>query len=93
VKGAAASQRILDASFAEEDLSVDSADPLGLQHGTEVEVYPTDSGVKHHDKGRLVGLTEDEVVLSIHAHDKEVRVHYPRTGFRIKAVNSGGSRL
>ncbi|KAI1618000.1 glutathione S-transferase [Exophiala viscosa] len=93
LKGGAATQRVLNASFAEKDLTIDSADPLGLQHGTEVEVYPTDSGVKHHDKGRLLGLTEDEVVVSIQPQDKEVRVHYPRTGFRIKAVIGGSSKL
>lgn len=93
LKGDAASHRILNASFAENDPRIDSADPLGLQHGTEVEVYPTDTGVKHHDRGRLLGLTEDEVVLGIQAQGKEVRVHYPRTGFRIKEANAVSSKL
>ena len=90
-KGDAALQRITSASFAEEDLGVDEADPLGLQHGTEVEVFPIDSGFRHKDKGRLVGLNEDEVVVSIQTQGKEVRLHYPRTGFRIKAVTTGGN--
>jgi len=91
LKGNAAAQRILSASFAEKALKVDNGDPLGLQEGTDVEVFPIDSGSQHRDRGRLVGLTGDEVVLSIQAQGNEVHVHYPRTGFRIKAVHSESS--
>ncbi|OAG35666.1 hypothetical protein AYO21_10137 [Fonsecaea monophora] len=91
LKGDAAAERILNASFVDKDLGVDPADPLGLPQGTEVEVFPIDSGTQHHDRGRLVGLTEDEVVLSTQAKGKEVRLHFPRTGFRIKAVTGGGA--
>ncbi|KAK5232057.1 hypothetical protein LTR47_006898 [Exophiala xenobiotica] len=90
LKGGDAVQRILNATFAEKEPSVDSADPLGLQHGTEVEVFPIDSGSRNHDRGRLVGLTKDEVVLSVQAQGTELRLHYPRTGFRIKGATSGG---
>lgn len=88
VKGDAALQRILSASFADKDLGIDSADPLGLQQGAEVEVFPIDSGLRYHDQGRLIGLTEDEVVLSTRTKGKEIRLHFPRTGFRIKSVSS-----
>jgi hypothetical protein len=90
LKGDDAVQRILNATFAEKEPSVDSADPLGLQHGMEVEVFPIDSGSRHHDRGRLVGLTKDEVVLNVQAQGTELRLHYPRTDFRIKAATSGG---
>ncbi|KIX10002.1 uncharacterized protein Z518_01083 [Rhinocladiella mackenziei CBS 650.93] len=90
LKGDAALQRILNASFAQPDVGIDQADPLGLQQGTEVEVFPTDSGVRHHDQGQLIGLSEDEVVLGMQTKGREIRVHYPRTGFRIKAVTAGG---
>ncbi|KIW10333.1 hypothetical protein PV08_11295 [Exophiala spinifera] len=89
LKGGAAVQRILTAAFAQSELGVDIGDPLGLQHGTEVEVFPTDSGTKHHDRGRLIGLNEDEVVLSIQTQGRELRLHYPRTGFRIKVITPG----
>ena len=75
LKGGAAAERILNASFADKELGVDPTDPLGLQQGTEVEVYPIDSGSNHHDRGRLIGLNEDEVVLSIQAKEKELRLH------------------
>ncbi|KAJ9612247.1 hypothetical protein H2200_003844 [Cladophialophora chaetospira] len=84
--GDAAAEQILNASFVDKDLGVDPSDPLGLQQGTEVEVFPIDSGSHHHDQGRLIGLTEDEIVLGIEANGKELRLHYPRTGFRIIAA-------
>ncbi|EXJ72168.1 uncharacterized protein A1O5_04672 [Cladophialophora psammophila CBS 110553] len=90
LKGDAAVERILNAPFADKDLGIDLADPLGLQQGAEVEVFPIDSGTQHHDQGRLIGLTEDEVVLSTQAKGTEVRLHFPRTGFRIRAVTGGG---
>lgn len=88
LKGDVAAQRIFGASFADKDLGIDQADPLGLQQGALVEIYPLDSGSRHHDQGRLVGLGEDEAVLSIGSEGKEVRVHYPRTGFRIKTLTA-----
>lgn len=89
--GSAAAQRISKASFAEQNLPFDRADPLGLQQGAEVEVYPIDSGSRHHDQGRLVGMSDDEVVLSTQASTTEVRLHFPRAGFRIKAVSASES--
>ncbi len=70
-------------------MGIDPADPLGLQPGTEVEVFPVDSGTHHHDTGRLIGLAEDEIVLNLQTNGKDVRLHYPRTGFRIKPVTGG----
>ncbi|KEF61195.1 uncharacterized protein A1O9_02760 [Exophiala aquamarina CBS 119918] len=90
LKGDAAAQRIFSASYVEKDLGIDQADPLGLQEGALVEVYPLDSGSRHHDEGRLVGLSEDEAVLSVGSEGKEVRVHFPRTGFRIKPFTAKG---
>ena len=89
LKGDAAAERILNASFVDKDLGVDPTDPLELQQGTKVEVFPTDSGIHHHDHGILIGLTEDEIVLGIQAKGKELRLHYPRTGFRIRSVTGG----
>jgi hypothetical protein len=78
----------VDAKFAEKESSVKEDDPIGLKKGAEVEVWPIDTGIGHRDHGRLVGLTRDEVVLSVkpEVEGKEVRVHFPRTSFRIKAV-------
>ncbi len=89
LKGGAAAERILNAPFVDQDLGVDPTDPLELQQGTEVEVFPVDSGIHHHDHGRLIGLSEDEIVLSTLAEGRELRLHYPRTGFRIKSVTGG----
>ncbi|EXJ83913.1 hypothetical protein A1O1_07542 [Capronia coronata CBS 617.96] len=89
--GSTAADRILKASFAEENLQFDPTDPLGLQEGAEVEVFPTDSGSRHRDRGKLIALTGDEVVLSAQVKGTEVRLHFPRTGFRIGAASARGS--
>ena len=93
LKGDAALNRIVEASFAEKECTVDEQDPLGLKRGSEVEVWPIDTGVRHRDRGRVVGLTREEVVLSVEseAKGKEIRVHFPRTNFRIQAVRGGSS--
>lgn len=91
LKGDIAAQRIFNASYAENDLGVDQMDPLGLQQGASVEVFPMDSGSRHHDRGSLIGLSEDEVVLSVQAEGQVVHVHYPRTGFRIKSIATEGN--
>ena len=92
IKGDVAAERILNATFHDKDLGIDTADPLGLQQGAEVEVFPIDSGTKHKDQGHLVGLTQDEVVLGIQANGQEMRLHYPRTGFRVREA-TGASKL
>jgi hypothetical protein len=58
-----------------------------------VEIWPIDTGVRHRDRGRVVGLTRDEVVLNVksEAEGKEIRVHFPRTNFRIQAVKEGAT--
>lgn len=86
LKGPAAVASVLAASFTDEDLTVDGSDPISLAAGTEVEVYPIDSGgFTHRDRGRLVKLRKNEVAISIEAPtSEEVRVHAPRWKFRIQ---------
>ncbi|KPI41644.1 uncharacterized protein AB675_8991 [Cyphellophora attinorum] len=91
LKGDAAAKRVLDASFADQDIGVDESDPLKLQKGQEVEIWPTDSGFGHRDRGALVGLNEDEVVIAVDVSGKEVRLHFPRINFRIAAVGSASN--
>lgn len=93
VKGDAALQHIVNASFAEQESAVDEQDPLGLRKGSEVEVWPIDTGIRHRDRGCVVGLTRDEIVLSVksEAKGKEIRVHFPRTNFRMQAVKEGAT--
>ncbi|KAK4144215.1 glutathione S-transferase U4 [Dichotomopilus funicola] len=72
------------ASYFEPEPTIDETDPLvkvyRLQRGTPIEVWPTDSGVRHRDHGRLVGIGSEEVVWETEAG---VRVHAPRHGFRV----------
>jgi hypothetical protein len=88
LKGDAAAQRIFNAPYVDDNLRIDGSDPLGFPNGTAVEVFPIDSGTRHRDQGELVGLTEDEIVLSLPQQAKPLRAHYPRTGFRIRAITT-----
>lgn len=96
LKGGDALERIITSNFADEDLSVDEQDPLALKKGDEIEVWPIDTGFRHKDRGRLIGLNDEEVVLSVKAptSGKELHLHCPRTNFRIAPATSGAaSRL
>ena len=89
LKGTDALQRITHAAFAETDLAVDQSDPLRLEAGAEVEVWPTDSGFKHKDRGRLLRLSANEVVIAVQSETgKEIHLHTPRNNFRIAAATS-----
>lgn len=66
------------------ELKVDEKDPLGFKEGEEVEVWPIESGFTHRDRGRLVGLTKEEIVVAKKLESgSEIRIHAPRVGFRV----------
>jgi hypothetical protein len=93
LSGAEAAEKIGSEGFAEKESSVDESDPSGLKKGTEVEVWPIDSGFSHKDRGKLVGLTTKEIVIEGRMEGgKGVRIHCPRHGFRIKRLK-GGEKL
>jgi hypothetical protein len=93
LKGTDALQRISQAAFADTNLAVDESDPLRLARGEEVDVWPTDSGSKHKDRGRLLKLSANEVVIAVQSETgKEIHLHTPRNNFRIAAVK-GASKL
>lgn len=85
LSGPDAVAQILKAEYAEPEAGVDEGDPAGLRRGMEVESWPIDSGSRHRDRGRLVGLTRGECVLQ----GGEVRVHHPRWNFRVREVKEG----
>ncbi|EEP78897.1 predicted protein [Uncinocarpus reesii 1704] len=78
------------AQFAEAEGTVDPTDPLKLQKGDEVFVFPTDTGVNKRDRGNIVALHGQEVVLQRKTADErfDVRLHFPRTNFRILKVDN-----
>lgn len=95
IKGADAIKHICGASVTS-DLTVDETDPFGLEEGTNVQVWPIESGFNHKDQGRLIGLTKDEVVIAVPTKvgEQEVYLHMPRWGFRIvKAKGGAGVKL
>lgn len=85
--GEAAANFIHSSGSAFAHVSVDEKDPTGLKHGAEVEVYAADWGTEYRDRGRLVGLTPDEVTIAVKTKGNgEIRVHAPRTGFKIREI-------
>lgn len=73
---------------------VEAEDPLPLKAGQKVVVFPLDTGSKHKDTGRLVGLTKYEVAIAVPTgkdSKKEVFLHAPRTGYRIMPAD--GAKL
>ncbi|KAH7350796.1 hypothetical protein BKA65DRAFT_499005 [Rhexocercosporidium sp. MPI-PUGE-AT-0058] len=90
IKGEEAVGIMQKAGFAEGELGVEEGDPSGLKKGEWVEVWPTDSGSRHRDRGRLVGLSAKEIVVETEEGEvKGVRVHAPRHGFRVRRVEGG----
>ncbi|KAL2353056.1 glutathione S-transferase [Cryomyces antarcticus] len=96
LKGADAVKYVTGADFVEKEGEVDSHDPLGLKEGTNVQVWPIDSGFNSKDQGRLVKLTLEEVALASQTKvgGKEVHIHMPRWGFRIvEATGGAGAKI
>jgi hypothetical protein len=85
--GPAAAEQMHRSEVGLAKVSFDTKDPTGLQEGTEVEIYPADWGTEYRDRGRLVGLAPDEVTISVKTRENvELRIHAPRTGFKIKEI-------
>jgi len=84
-------KRIEGAEYFEAEGEVDPADPLRFEKGQIVDVFPTDmaSGFVHRDTGSLVNVSVMDVCIAAKTKNgKEVRIHFPRTNFRIsKAVS------
>ncbi|CAK7266465.1 hypothetical protein SEPCBS57363_002106 [Sporothrix epigloea] len=94
VDGAAAAQAVQSAALFEvpsdEASPVDPQDPVsraaGLHVGQRVITWPTDTGMSHKDIGKLVRLSDCEVVIEVAASDgaPSVLLHAPRHGFRVR---------
>jgi hypothetical protein len=88
LKGPEAASQVGSSEFAEPDVVFDSSCPSGLKKGQEVQVWPTDTGFKNKDRGRLVGLSMHEIVIETETEEgKVVRIHTPRHGFRVRATS------
>lgn len=91
LKGVDAVAHITKAEFSDPEGQVDENDPLGFKKGQEVEVWPIDTGFRNHDLGKLVALTMKEVVITGQTKaNMDIRIHYPRTNFRITAAQGEG---
>lgn len=87
LKGQDAVKATLTADSSDQTPGVDLGDPLGLEEGRLVELYPTDGGGSgpFKDQGRLWRLDKNEVAITVQAPSgEEVRIHAPRWHFRVK---------
>lgn len=71
---------------------VDENDAQGFEAGAHVEVYPADWGSEHRASGRLVALAPDCVTI-MGEGAMDLRIHAPRTGFKVTLSPNGGTKL
>lgn len=77
--------RIMGADlFESEELMFERNDVLRLRKGQVVTVGPADFGFTHLDKGQLVALTSNEVVIQTSEKENGLRLHFPRVNFKIQ---------
>jgi glutathione S-transferase len=98
VSGATAASLVSQAALARttSQNAFDKNDPTGLNIGEQVIVNPTDSGFTHRDRGRLVGLDKNEVVIELNnpvSQGGPVRLHFPRHGFRVVSASQESGKL
>ncbi|KAI5206147.1 hypothetical protein E4T39_02745 [Aureobasidium subglaciale] len=76
-------EKIASASVGAFQGGTSYTDPLKLEIGEMVEVYPTDWASHHRDVGELVLLEANQVCIR---NAQGVLVHFPRWNFRIQTV-------
>lgn len=73
-------------SHSEASSGVDVSDSLGLRHGCQVSVVPTDYGCIP-VVGELRSLDGERVVVNLRSPETgEIAVHFPRLGYRVNAL-------
>jgi hypothetical protein len=91
VGGEQARESIVGSLYNGAESDVDEDNPVVKQHGRKkgklVRVWPTDSGSRHNDIGKLVSMNSKEVVIETGTVGVIIRIHAPRNGFRVCAVN------
>lgn len=91
LQGPKAVEAVLSADFSDKETAVDEMDPIKISAGSNVVVFPTDSGgLNHKDRGRLIKLTKDEVAIAVQSQQpgKEVHVHAPRWNFKVAELDA-----
>lgn len=94
LKGSDAAKLLLSSSFAELEREVEvgrrSGDPAvdgaALVKGRPVKMWPTDYGFSHKDTGKLVAADDREYVIESDGAMGSVRIHAPKYGFMISAI-------
>lgn len=76
-------EKVTSAQGQPEDTTWISDDPLQLKAGEQVGVYASDYGFTHRDRGELIGLTTEEVVIR---NSLGLHLHFPRWNYRVEKV-------
>jgi glutathione S-transferase len=76
-------EKIINARSPPASTTIIDDDPLNLKEGDEVEVYASDYGFTHKDRGTLIGLTISEVVIR---NSVGLHLHFPRWNFKIDRI-------
>jgi hypothetical protein len=81
--------------FYESVGEVDAHDPTALKAGDEVTVWPVDTGFKHRDSGKLLGLTPNDIIIlkRTTVGNLDIHVHLPRWGYRVVKATQGGFKM
>lgn len=87
--GAAALAKVTGAEYHDELGTVDPTDydveAFGIKAGDTVSFGPLDYGCKQRDKGKLLSLDAQEVVLEVATENGAlIRLHAPRHGFQLR---------
>jgi glutathione S-transferase len=78
-----AKKEIMNASADASNVKHDIKNPLKLNSGEDVLVVPTDTGRNHPQKGKLIGLNDEEVCLQ---NKSGVVLHFPRVGYFVSKL-------
>ena len=90
VPGEQAMEMIVASLYNETEGRIDEEGPVVQQQShkqVQLVHWPTDSGSRHKDVGKLVRINSKEVAIETIAGNAVVRVHAPRHGFRVCAYN------
>jgi len=80
ISGEDAKKIILESVAGFDQVDHSESNSLSLNVGELVSLVPTDQNNVHQQKGKLVGLNAKSVSIEL---DNGLRVHAPRTGFRV----------
>ena len=84
IEGKEAIELMKKSGFGEKESTHIENDPVKVSKGQEVEAWPADTGFSRKEKGKLIAINHQEMVIETTGVAGDVRVHYPRWNFKIE---------